>query len=176
MTKNTNPNTPRIMEMVRSGEYTQAYLAGLFNLSKQRIAQIVKKAGGGSVVDFKRKKKEEEHFLKWGSRDTSDLYAACRVKYFHKKANATKAGHEFTIPFGHIEWVPTCPILGLELDYFAEKTQENSPSFDRLDPTKGYVSGNVQIVSWRANRIKNDGTSEEHERIAQYIRERQEIL
>lgn len=66
-------------------------------------------------------------------------------------------------------WPEYCPILGIKLDYETNGRQENSPSFDRLDPTKGYISGNVQIISWRANRIKNDGSAEEHQKIANYL-------
>ena len=145
-----------------------------FQLSRQRVKQIADKLNAPAGMVVRRQKKAELYFQKWGNKEKTDLYDACRLKFRRKKANARSAGHEWTLQFGHLDWVEYCPILGIRLDYFAEKTQENSPSFDRIDPSKGYVTGNVEIVSWRANRIKNDGTSEEHERIAQYIRERQE--
>lgn len=34
--------------------------------------------------------------------------------------------------------------------------KDNSPSLDRIDPTKGYVPGNVQVVSFLANRAKSN--------------------
>lgn len=37
----------------------------------------------------------------------------------------------------------------------------NSPSLDKLIPSKGYVKGNVAIVSHRANSIKRDATEVE---------------
>jgi hypothetical protein len=37
----------------------------------------------------------------------------------------------------------------------------NSPSLDRIDPTKGYVKGNVWIVSHRANTLKGNATHDE---------------
>jgi hypothetical protein len=39
----------------------------------------------------------------------------------------------------------------------------NSPSFDRInnDPAIGYVRGNVNIISQRANQIKSDATAAE---------------
>jgi hypothetical protein len=43
----------------------------------------------------------------------------------------------------------------------------NSPSLDRIDPTKGYVKGNVWIVSHRANAIKGDATHDELKAIAE---------
>lgn len=43
------------------------------------------------------------------------------------------------------------------------------PSIDCIIPAKGYVPGNIAIISWRANRIKNNGTLEEHEQIAAWL-------
>lgn len=41
----------------------------------------------------------------------------------------------------------------------------NSFSLDRIIPGKGYVVGNVRIISWRANQLKSNGTVEEFEKI-----------
>lgn len=54
-----------------------------------------------------------------------------------------------------------CPVLGLKLIVGDNKRSDYSPSIDRILPELGYVSGNVRIVSYRANRIKNDATAEE---------------
>lgn len=175
MAKNTNPNTENILKDLLSGQSLRE-VGERYGLTKQRVSQIANRHHLPSTVEIKRKLKQEKYFLKWGVRDVSDLYVACRTKFHRKRTNCLNSGQEWSIHFGQIEWVTTCPVLGIELDYFAEQRQENSPSFDKVDPKKGYVPGNVQIISWRANRIKNDGTSEEHEKIAQYIRERQEIL
>jgi hypothetical protein len=92
-----------------------------------------------------------------------------REKFRAKKANAIRVGIEFTIEFGELTFPTHCPILGIELDYFSEQRTENTVSFDKINPTTGYVSGNVVILSWRANRIKNDGTAEEHRKIADFL-------
>lgn len=64
--------------------------------------------------------------------------------------------------------IPThCPVLGIELDYGPNATGrgrkhlDNCPSLDRINSSKGYVPGNVQIISWRANKLKQDATKEE---------------
>ena len=90
-------------------------------------------------------------------------------KFRAKKYNAISAGIEWDIDFGDLEFPVTCPVLGIEIDYWADTRQENSVSFDRIDSTKGYVKGNVLIMSWRANRIKNDGTAEEHKKIYEFM-------
>jgi hypothetical protein len=88
------------------------------------------------------------------------------------KARAARRGVEFTIAPEDIV-VPThCPIFGVELR--VGRGPNNSiaccPTLDRIDPSRGYVRGNVWVISHRANAIKNDGTPEEHDRIAAVVR------
>lgn len=63
-----------------------------------------------------------------------------------------------------------CPLLGIELTYKAYtpglRPPANYASLDRIDPKKGYIEGNVQILSFRANSIKSDATLEELETMA----------
>ncbi len=47
----------------------------------------------------------------------------------------------------------------------------SKPTLDRIDPRKGYIPGNVVVISYRANVIKGDGLPAEHRAIAKYILE-----
>ena len=146
-----------------------------YGVSKQRMSNIIKQKNIFSSSDtwgiaVKTKAKKDAHFSKWGNKTKTDLYNTCRERFRKKKYNAEKQGIEFTVKFSELVFPQHCPILGIELDYLSlDGRQENTPSFDRKDPSKGYVSGNVFVVSWRANRIKNDGTAEEHRRISEWM-------
>lgn len=65
-----------------------------------------------------------------------------------------------------------CPILGIPLELGASPNHQNNYSIDRFDPSRGYVRGNVTVVSYRANMLKNNGTEEEHRRIADWMSRR----
>jgi hypothetical protein len=53
-----------------------------------------------------------------------------------------------------------CPVLGFPLLLTVyEKRRNNTPSIDKIIPKKGYMFGNVRIISWLANRIKSDKIS-----------------
>lgn len=145
-------------------------------VSKQRVHQIMKKnnvTNADQIREERTRKWADKMSLKWG-KDFLDpearkdlVYQQMREKFRQKKSNNFE--HEWTVEFGELEFPSHCPVLGIELDYFAERTQENSPSFDRVDSSKGYVKGNVIVCSWRANRIKNDGTAEEHRKIYEFL-------
>lgn len=64
-----------------------------------------------------------------------------------------------------------CPILGLKLKVNNKVISDNSYSFDRIIPELGYVPGNVICISQRANRIKNDSTLDELEKIFYFYRD-----
>lgn len=61
-----------------------------------------------------------------------------------------------------------CPLLGIELTYVncgKKAAPSNYATLDRIDSSKGYVMGNVQILSFRANTIKGSTTIQELELI-----------
>lgn len=43
-------------------------------------------------------------------------------------------------------------------------------SIDRIDSTKSYTKGNIQIMSWRANRLKMDASLSELETPVAFLR------
>ncbi len=61
--------------------------------------------------------------------------------------------------------LPThCPILGIPLTYAGNgkgRQDDNSATIDKINNGQGYVRGNAIIVSWKANRMKSNATTEE---------------
>lgn len=94
--------------------------------------------------------------------------------YQRTKDRAIEQGIVFSISKEDIQIPDVCPMLGIPLFFNESGSGEknpNSPSIDRIDPSKGYEVGNILICSWRANQLKNDGTLEELEKIVAYLRE-----
>jgi len=68
-------------------------------------------------------------------------------------------------------WVTKCPALGIDLDWSKANGQvrDNTPSLDKIIPELGYVKGNVQWLSQKANTMKSNATRTELENFAQWI-------
>lgn len=47
--------------------------------------------------------------------------------------------------------------------------KENSPSLDRVDTTKGYIQGNVKVISTKANILKRDLEYLDIKRLWEYV-------
>jgi len=62
-----------------------------------------------------------------------------------------------------------CPVFGFELSWGNPKW--SSPSLDRIDSSKGYTYDNCQVISNKANRLKNDATLEDLELLVNYLKE-----
>jgi hypothetical protein len=77
------------------------------------------------------------------------------------RLRARKTGLDFNIDESDVVVPVKCPVLGIDLVVNENKCQGNSPTLDRIVPGLGYVRGNVRVISFRANTIKNDATLEE---------------
>ena len=99
-------------------------------------------------------------------------------RYSYKRANtaeylfslaknrAKRKGWVFTLS-SPLPIPRVCPVLGIELAVCCGD-KWRSPSYDRIDSTKGYIEGNVIVVSYRANILKNNATPEELSLLAEF--------
>ena len=80
--------------------------------------------------------------------------------------------------FRKMEIPKYCPVLGIPIIVPSGDLQHdkkiprvpNSPSVDKFYPELGYVMNNIQIISWRANDLKKNGTPEEWGKIAEWCK------
>lgn len=94
-----------------------------------------------------------------------------RIPYLlHRlKTTAKKYSVPFDLTVNDIVIPSHCPVFGIELSFGGDRN--SSPSVDRIIPSRGYVKGNIVVVSYRANRIKNDATIDELNKVAQFYAE-----
>lgn len=97
--------------------------------------------------------------------------------YERAKSRAKQNGIPFRITINDIYVPKLCPVFGtpLEVGVGNKHHTPNSPSLDRVNPELGYVPGNTVVISYRANRIKNDSTLEELEYLVKFIKSFQRV-
>lgn len=113
------------------------------------------------LVDFSKAEMLEAHVRKKLANNLAVAANKCREQ-----------GLPFDITADDLMPAPLkCPVFGFKLDWYKDGRggADDSPSIDRLIPEKGYVPGNVTLISLKANRIKNDSDLSELRMVADWV-------
>lgn len=97
-----------------------------------------------SAIYYARKKAENPQLFMW--------------KQAKHRARCDYNEMEFTIEVEDIVIPEKCPYMGVE---FIPLDSDFGYSLDRIDSSKGYTKGNVQVISYIANKMKNNATTEQ---------------
>lgn len=89
------------------------------------------------------------------------------------RRRAKQSGLAFEITFEDVNLPEVCPVFGMPL-HLGEGKNDFSPSLDRIDNSRGYVPGNIVVVSELANRMKSNATVAQMRRLADFYQELQE--
>ncbi len=108
-------------------------------------------------------KRNKERHSAYNKEYYKKMYAERPIHYLLKaaKARAKKAGLDFDITADDLTMPEVCPVLGIKLERHEGRLRYNSPSVDRIDNSRGYVKGNVAIISNKANTKKGELTIDE---------------
>jgi hypothetical protein len=93
------------------------------------------------------------------------------------RSRAKKKNLEFNIDASDVIIPPICPIFGIPLipGGVDGSPAINSPSIDRVDNTKGYIKGNIRVISYWANSMKRDCNIEILEKVLAYMKAHREV-
>lgn len=172
-----------MLELMKTGETYDA-IGKRYNLSRQRVKQVADKLAkyGHPITPIAvRMQRLQEGYqqklvTKYGDKHADitqnpELFANLKQRLTTKRNNAARRGVEFSLTVSDLYPLPThCPALGIPINYETSGYDDCALSIDRIDSAKGYIPGNITLVSQRANRIKNDATVEELEKIAAYYK------
>lgn len=93
-----------------------------------------------------------------------------KVMLIHARKRAKEKKLDFNIELLDITIPEICPLLNIPIYVSDVKLGPNSPSLDRIDNTKGYIKGNIIVVSFRANSLKKDACLKELELLVNNLR------
>lgn len=130
---------------------------------------VAPRSVGGGCVECRRTQNNSQYG--WGNYLYIQTYYKkhpAKKMLNQAKARAKRNNINFNITIDDINIPDICPVLGLTMKQQTGRAKDNSPTLDRIDSTKGYVKGNVVVVSWKANRIKSNATVAELKLITEY--------
>ena len=121
-----------------------------------------------------------EKARKWCSSDAGKQYSQVwnktdgRLKRWlsQARARAKMKGLDFSITLEDLVVPELCPVFGIPL-MFSDTVTDNTPTIDRVDSSRGYTKDNIQIISSRANRLKNNATLTELTQLVEYVKQAQ---
>jgi hypothetical protein len=106
----------------------------------------------------------------------SDKDKQIGAAFHHANDRARKQNLPFNITLKYLREIAgdECPIFHTPFEWGISglgpgKFKPNGPQLDRIEPDLGYVEGNVAFISHRANRLKDNGTMQDHYDIADWI-------
>lgn len=104
---------------------------------------------------------------KRGPKRTPAQIAAYKAAHYAAQ-KAKDRGVAFDLELSDIIIPTHCPVFGFELKHGERRFCDTSPSIDRLIPALGYTKGNIMVVSWKANRLKNNAALEDLQKLANF--------
>lgn len=91
-----------------------------------------------------------------------------KILFRSARERARKKNIDFNIDITDIVIPDKCPVLGMPFTVGNNRPVGNSPTVDRIIPSKGYVKGNIMVISYRANTIKSDARPQELMQVAMF--------
>lgn len=76
----------------------------------------------------------------------------------YAKARSAYDNLEFDLELSDIVIPEVCPYFGTP---FRMNDKEWAASLDRIDSSRGYTKDNIQVISYKANKMKNNATVQE---------------
>lgn len=97
----------------------------------------------------------------WASTRSTRMRETTPEKYILSRLLARKRKGRCTLTIEDIVLPDVCPLLGMPFQFGTGSALPNSPSVDCIDPTKGYIKGNIWIISKQANSMKSCASKDE---------------
>jgi hypothetical protein len=119
-------------------------------------------------MPYKDKEFQKKYWKEYSRKD----YLANPEKFMLKRGEvrAKNLGLEFNLDITDIVIPAHCPILGIKLKLDNNVILPTSPSLDRVDNSKGYIKGNVRVISQKANACKSNLSVEDIENLYKYVK------
>lgn len=145
-------------------KYKKTGKIGLNHLCKRCYREYNKERQKRKRVSLENRNKEREYSLQKRIKNPElEMLNRTRKRAFAKNI-------PFNLEISDIVIPERCPILDIPLKLNTVSAKDDSPSLDKIDSSKGYIKGNVRVISRLANIMKAHATKEQIEKFCQNIK------
>ena len=125
------------------------------------------------IIEFAKSTKKNNEIIKYIAKKISSI-----------KTRSEKRNFDFNLDLYYLlqTLTPYCPITHKEFIFCNIKRNEKNifqefmPTINRIDSKKGYIKGNIEWLSWKANRIINDADLYFFEQIVKHKKQQEKFL
>lgn len=135
-----------------------------YQSNRNNILEQKKRLASDPAFQLRRREYEREK--------AKGIEGKMRTMLRNARKRAKEKNLDFNLTIQHMRnlYVSHCPITGHPLIWETHQGfSPDSPSLDRTNSDKGYVIGNVQIVSHRGNTWKNNMCLDDAAKVVQYL-------
>ena len=163
----------------RRGHFSYRYTAsGICAKCSSEKTATLWKAGARQKPEIRKKandnwnasKKAAEAKQRWKEKDPKRAWAVYATGGAKTRAYVKQVPFDLTSEYVQSITPDCCPVFGTQFVFTGNKRMRpESASLDRLDPEKGYIIGNVVVISMKANTIKNAYNSTDLYAVANWL-------
>lgn len=166
---NSPDKLKELKDLCENPEVTMKAIQNKYGFSRQRLYQIIQQYN----LPRKYKTVRESWGKKYNDPRVYLLHRSLCERKRYLKSKGVNEEQTATVDDLLVNGkVPEyCCVFGIKLNYDSKGlSKDDCVSIDKIDNTKGYIKGNVCVISFRANKIKNNGTIDEHIKIVEYMK------
>jgi hypothetical protein len=151
-------------------EHRRRYARKYYHDNRERQLELQRLRRAANPEKAQRVDQEREHKRRLTPKGWARLFvygARTRAKKRRLKLEITAADVLAVWPKDN-----RCPVFGSPFEFgrTGQRFRPLAPSLDQIIPGKGYIRGNIAVVSWRANILKRDATPTEIRKLAAWVK------
>ena len=140
-------------------------------IQKKKPRTVKEEARAKTLAKWNASPKAYDMKLRWKLTDPKWAWAVSAAGGMRARSAAKGLPCDVDKAYVYAILTDNCPVFGTPFVFIgAGKVCNDSPTVDKIDPARGYVRGNIVIISQRANAIKSNATWKQIRRVADWLR------
>lgn len=136
-----------------------------------RARYMASEKGKAAKQRMQENAKGKQYHRIWRETHPKRTWCSMTLSNMRKRAKAWGLAFDLDVEYLVSITPDECPCFGTPFSFVGNgRSSPESPSLDKIKPSLGYVRGNVQVISLKANQIKNAYAATDVATVAAWMR------